>query len=289
MGNINWQEFKVRCSAITKVLANSQSNPTLTEKQAIRLSELEKKLTLTEPMKLEMAELLVKKDNSSKIILSDTCIDYLMEVYAWKTERMISVSKESMEIMHMKKGKLAEPESIKILSIVKGIIYEKNTTQVFNDFLTGEPDVFSGTEIMKAEVIEDTKTVWDYPTFLRCIKKPVEKSNSDQVKGYCDITGASTGYISKCLVSAPFEIIEDMKWKVAKRFGAVTIESPDFLEEWAKWEHSMIFDHMPVHKRVCSKPVEIFTDFERQKVYDRVKICRDYLSEFDEEYQKLNM
>ena len=289
MSTVNWQEFKVRCSAISKMMSNSRSTPVLTENGLKRIEELESKTNITEKQKQELAELHVKKENGNKIILSDTCIDYLMEVYAWKKEGMISVSRESLDMMQMRKGKLVEHESIKLLSLVKGVIYEKNSIQVYNDYLTGEPDVFSGTEIMKADVIEDTKTVWDYPTFLSCINKPVENSNILQIKGYCDITGAKEGWVSKCLVSAPFEIIEDMKWKVAKKFGAVTIESPDFIKEWSKWENSMIFDKIPIHKRVFSQKIDLFTDFERQKVYDRVKICRDWLFLFDEQYESMNI
>ena len=288
MSEVNWQEFKVRCSAISKTMAESRSNPTITEKQAARLSELESKPDLTDKMKLEMADLLVKKENGKKIILSDGCIDYLMDVYAWKTQRMISVSKESLDLMQMKKGKHNETDSIKLLSIVKGHVYNKNAEQVFNEYLTGEPDVFAGEEIMKSNIVEDTKTIWDYPGFLRCIKKQLEGGYRQQVQGYGDITGAKELYVSKCLVSASFDIIEEMKYRLLRKMNVVTEESPEFVYEWEKWERSMVFDHIPMRQRVFSIPVEPFTLFEQQKVYDRVKICREWLWEFDEMYSTLN-
>ncbi len=287
MIDINFDDFKVRCSAIDKVLSNSAANPVITEKQKQELDELEKKTSLTDKQKERVAELLVKVENGKKVILSDTCIDYLMDVYAWKTERMIPVTKESLDIMQMKKGKLAENDSIKLLSLHKGIMYFKNDEQVSNDYLTGEPDVYSGDEIMAAEVVEDTKTIWDYPTYLKMLHKPTEKGYIRQIKGYGDITGAKQLFISKCLVDAPYEIIEEMKWKVAKKFNALTVESPDFLLEWEKWERSMKFSHIAIHKRVNSRQVEPFTEFERQELYDRVKVCREWLNDFHETYQKI--
>lgn len=285
---MDFSSFKVRCSAISKVMANNQSNPQLTENQAKELSDLEKRDTLTPKQKERVVELNVKKDNGKKVILSEGAIEFLMEIYAWETEKMIPVTKESMDILQMKKGKMQENDSIYLLSFVKDYLYVKNNVQVFNDYLTGEPDVFAGEEIMKATRIEDTKTVWDYPTFLKCLHKPIEKANRDQVAGYCDITGASEGFVSKCLVSAPIEIIEEMKWRVAKKLNAITIESPDFLKEWQKWERSMIFDKIPPHKRVYSQPIELFTDFEKIALYDRVKVCREWLHNFHERYSKLN-
>jgi hypothetical protein len=59
MNNTNWDDFKCRCSAITKMTATSRSNPVITEKQTVRLAELEAKSILTDNMKAEMAELLV--------------------------------------------------------------------------------------------------------------------------------------------------------------------------------------------------------------------------------------
>lgn len=289
MGSINWDEFKVRCSAIGRVMSDSKDSPKLTEKQAERIKELEDKPGITDKQKEELASLIVKRENSQNIVLSAGCIEYLMEVYAWKVHGMIPVSKESMDILTMRKGKLAETDSIKLLTLVKGVIYDKNTVQVFNDYLTGEPDVFSGDSIHDANVIEDTKTMWDYPGFLKSIHRPTETGYKLQVRGYGDITGANELYISKCLVNTPDDIQEEMKWKLIKKLNVVTEASPEFIKEWEVWQRSMIFDKIPYHQRVHSVKVEPFTDYERQAVYDRVKVCREWLNNFHEAYRKINL
>lgn len=285
---VDFSKFKCRCSAIGKIQSNSRDNPCITEKQSELLADLEKKTTLTDKQKDEMVRLQGLRENATKIILSDTCIDYLMEVYAWETEGMIPVSKESMELMAIRKGKECQTEGIIMMSILFDEVYTENKERISNEFLSGEPDAFTGGTILTATHISDQKNMWDYPIYLKNLHKSLENGYESQIKGYGDIANCKSLSIDKVLCSNPPEIIEEMKWKLVKKFGAVTIESPDFLLEWEKWERSMIFDKISIAQRVHRTPVDPFTPAEQQKVYDRVKICRDWLCNFYEERQKLN-
>lgn len=290
---INFDDFKVRCSAISKVLSNSRSNPQLTEKQALRMTELREKEQknggLTANQAMELNELEVKEANGSKIILSDTCIEYLMVEYAWRTEGMISVNKESMDLVAMKKGKEVETMSGKLLSLIDGIEYKIDKQRIYNEFLSGEIDFYYGIHVYLSERIVDNKASWDYPIFLKKIHTGLEPGQKEQVQGYGDITGAQELYIANTLVDTPDEIIEEMKFRLAKKMGCATTESPEMLEEWPTWEKSMKFTHIPIHKRAHKIKIEPFTTFEREKLYDRVKVCREWLNNFHEQYQKLNL
>lgn len=290
---VNFDDFKVRCSSIRKVLSNSQSNPILTEKQGLRLIELEEKLQksgeITQKQQEELAELKVKQENGSKIILSDTCIEYLMVEYAWKTEGMISVNWESMDLVAIKKGKEVESMSGKLLSLIDDIEYKVHKDRIYNDYLSGEIDFYHGKSVYEAIRIVDNKASWDYPIFLKKLHTGLETGQKEQVQGYCDITGAGEGVIANTLVDTPEEIIEEMKFRLAKKMGCATTESPEMLEEWPKWERSMKFTHIPIHKRAHKIKIEPFSTFEREKLYDRVKICREWLNNFHEQYQKLNL
>lgn len=285
---MTFSHFKCRCSAIVKMMASSRSNPQLTDLQAKKLAELEGKDTLTVKQQEELAALLIKKENGNKVILSDTCIEYLMEWYAFDQYGMIPMNKETLELLQIKKGKMAEIQAGNLLMIVDNEIYEQHKERIENDYLSGEVDYYFGRSIMEAEKIFDIKNSFDYPTFLKKINNGLENGQKEQVQGYCDITGAREGYIVNCLVDNPDEIIEEMRWKLAKRLNAVTVESPDFIKEWEVWERSMRFSQIPHNLRVNKIPVQPFTDFERQKVYDRVKICREYLAQFHETYSQFN-
>jgi len=288
MTDFNWDQFKVRCSSISKILSTSRDNPVLTEKQTLRLQELEGKESLTDKMKLELADLLVKKENSTKLCLSDTCIEYLMEAYAWETARKQSVTKE-MDMEYTQKGKMVEEESITLLSMVDFEIYSKNQERVSNDYLSGEPDIYLGEHILAAQKITDIKSCWDYPGFLKKIHKKIDNGYDYQIKGYCDITGAPVGEIAYCLVDMPDSIKNDYRRRLFYKINPVTEESPEFKAALAELEHSMTFLDIPIHKRVYKVPVQPFSDFERQRVYDRVKQCREWLCNFDQQYQQINL
>lgn len=290
MTNINWDEFKCRASCINKMMATKKGKEPISETGLRKIKEFESRdKEMTEKMKIEYAALVYKRDNPPPDELADGAIEYLMEVYAWKTEGMIPVGKESMDLLQLKKGKMVEEASGLLLNVVDGVIYQRHKERISNDYLSGEIDFYLGESVMQATRIVDTKNAQDYPGYLKKINNGLENGQKEQLQGYGDISGAKELFIANCLVSNPFEIIEEMKWKVMRKLGCATSESPEFLEEWPKWEKSMIFDSIAQNKRVHKIPVEPFTEFERQAVYDRVKFCRDWLWKFDETFQKMNL
>lgn len=291
---IDFSKFKVRCSAIHMAMADSRDNPTLTAKQALRLTELEGKEILTGNMKAEMAELLVKKENSTKTVLSSTYIGYLMQEYAWVTQGMVSITRELMDIPQLQKGTIVEAESLALLSIVDGKYYfpnedeHGNRERIYNDFLSGEVDAYCGESIIGAEAIPDIKSIFDYPTFLNKIHEPLTKANDLQVKGYMDISKAPIGFIANCLVDTDDGTIEGMKYRLLNKMRCASEENEKFKERWMVLQKSMRFGHIAPHLRVFKKNVEPMTETERQAIYDRVKIGREWLNNFHETYQKLN-
>lgn len=286
--------FKCRASAVSKMMSNKQGFAPITENQLVRLDELRRRndgegKPLTENMKQELAELLVKEANKDKIVLSDTCIEYLMEVYAWETQGMIPVGKESMDLLQMKKGKMMEEQALRLLSVIRGEVYSIHKERISNDYLSGEIDAYLGTSVYEAQEVADIKNAFDYPGFLKKINNGLENGQQQQLQAYGDITGAKILSVDNVLVDNPDEIIQEMQFRIAKKLNVIDTASPDFTEEWGKWLNSMIFEKIPIHQRVYRIKVEPFTDFERQKVYDRVKVCREWLNNFHEQYQNLNL
>jgi hypothetical protein len=271
-------------------MATKQGSAPLSEIGLKRIAELEARTKpMTEAMKLEYTSLIQKRDASPKVELSDGCIDYLMEVYSWERFGMIPVTKEAMEVAQLEKGKRVEDDCRILLNEVFNVQYKSFKERISNDYLSGEIDLYLGPNIFEATVIADIKAAFDHPSFLKKINNGLAIGQREQVAGYCDITGATEGFVINCLVDNTPEDILEMKWKVSKKMQAISIESPDFLKEWEKWERSMIFSHIPKNERVYGIPVELFTDHERQSIYDRVKFCRDWLWKFDEMYQKMNL
>jgi len=285
---VNFSLFKARCSAISKIMSNSAQNPVLTEKQAERMAELEDKESLTDKQKEELAQLIQKKKNGETFIPSASCLEYLMEAYAWETERMIPVDKESMDVMQIKKGKMAEETARLLLCELDQVEYRVHKERVSNDYLTGEIDFYYGESVFKAKKISDIKNSFDYPSFLKKIGASLDPAWKLQVQGYGDILNPESLEIAHCLVSMPEEIQNDVKWQVARKMNAISIESPEFVKEFEKFSRSMNFGHMPLRKRVKKVTVEPFTKEYQLRLYDRIKHCRDWLNEFHEIYTSMN-
>lgn len=289
MREVNFDEFKCRCSNIHVMFASNPDERPLTEKMAEELDKLECKAKLTEPQALRLAYLQERRERPPEINLTDSAVGYLMEWYAWNVYGKIPIDKESMDMLQTQKGIKVEADSIEMLSQLDGKQYSKNAEQVSNDYLCGEPDVYEGEHILAATTLTDMKNSWDYPKFLKQINKPLEKNYIKQVQGYGDITGALDLSVTRAIVSMPPEMVFEYQEKIVRKLGIIDREAPSFLKIWEKWEHSMNFDEIPIHLRIHKTKIEPFAKEEQIFLYDRVKYCRDWLWKFHETYSKLNI
>lgn len=269
-------------------MSNSRDNPPLTELQEARLMELIQKREndkITEKQMLEMVTLLQKRENSKSVVLSDTCIQYLTEAYAWEVFQKFNVTKE-LDIEYMQKGREVEDESIELLSFVRDRPYSKNEDRIENDFLSGHPDVFSGEQLKGASYITDMKNCWSLPGFLYKIHKGLDDGYSDQVGGYGDICECGNLSVTYALVNTPESIRNGYKFRLASKLNVIDVEHT---QQWKQIEASMMFDgDIPHYQRIYEIPVEPFTKDYQSKVYNRVKHARDWLNNFHELYLKLN-
>lgn len=292
--NIDFSTFKARASMTSTVVAENSQSKQLTELQKNRIKELEAKDKITDKQKLELAELLLKAENSKKILLSDGYIGYLMEEYAYITEGMVKVDKD-FEGLQMLNGTLVEADSIITLREATGKLYMPNINdqdeqdRVFNEYLSGCPDAYLGNSLMEAEEIPDIKSRFDYPTFLNKIHIPITKAERYQVATYCLITGAKTGFIADCLSNVHDEVKEGLKYRLFNKMQgkAATQENPEFLKKWAVIEKSCNFSGINPKNRVYKRNVELFTEHETQFLYDQVKRGRDFLNNFHEQRLQL--
>ncbi len=293
MKEVSWDRWKCRCSSISKILSNAQGFAPITEIQLKRLKELDEKPNRTEKQAIELTELVQKRENSKSVKLGDVCIAYLLESYAWETEKMVSITKE-LDVEAFERGRKTEPESIELLSRVDKVDYFKNETRFEDDFLTGIPDLLmlsddgQGGGVL-VDRIRELKSTRDLPTFLYKIHKGLDPGNKEQIQGYGTILGCRDLAIVFTLPNMPEEIRLKYKYKLADRMGEATTESPRFLKTWAEIEHSMVFDSIPDPKRTFKVPVQSFAHSEKQAVYERVKHCREWLFNFHETYIKLNV
>ncbi len=216
--------------------------------------------------------------------------------------------REDVKSKYLDKGNKCEEDSITLYSRVSKRFYKKNDIRVNNFFLTGNPDLFIGEEIMKAEEIDDIKSSWSAITF----PMPDDKLNNDyylQLQGYMAITGAKTSKLAYCLVNATFEEIEKQRRYLKNELGVIDeTGNEDFLAGAKKIERNFIYDYkefqskypgydfaytyeewveegldIPIEERVITYEIPR-NDDDIMLIYKRIKLCRDYLNQLDEEY-----
>lgn len=275
---MNWDKTLIRCSAISKIMSESRENPPITAIQLQRILELEEKTIRTAKQTEELAILLQKQEKSKDVVLSDTCITYLLEVYAWEKygKEPLNADKKGKAV---EKGKLVEDDSITLLSLVDKKMYVKNTDRFSNEYLSGEPDI-----ITKNKVI-DIKSSFDIISFLSVIKKPINPAYKYQVNGYMDILKLDEGEVSSCLVNANRSMINDEMKRLFYKMDVATEENIEYKKAGEQLMKNMTFEDIPMNNRVHKMPVE---KIDMEQIYERVYHCRKWLKDFEDVHENLN-
>lgn len=239
------------------------------KKAAIRIEECRAKVD----------QLAVNKDDEP---LSRTAKSYLKKYYAYLKYSKWSASLDKGN-KYTNKGKLGEPDSIALISLLDGCQYSKNPHRFTNEYLTGEPDVIKIISDGADLYIIDVKTSWDIETFMDCLGKDLNPLYWWQIQGYFALTGASSGEVSYCLVDTPESILLKEKYYLSERMNASIDNSKD--EEFIAAEkvlvNNMTFTDMPHQDRRIRFLVER-DDEAIVKVYKRIEKAREYLVEVEQ-------
>lgn len=210
-----------------------------------------------------------KNDTKTPDELSETAKQELIKIYVYA----VYGRDKEIHSKYIEKGLAVEEDSITLLSRIDHKLLIKNTERFSNDFITGEPDV--------VDPLYDTKSCWDIHSFYEHKTKPLKKEYEYQITGYAELTGKDSGTVAFCLIDTPLGMIEHAKRNLLFKMNCTSSESPEYLEAAASLEKEMTFNDIPmeerVHKvRVARDPKEI------QKVYERIKLCREWLNLFAE-------
>lgn len=284
-------ELFFRCHSLGHIMGDAE---TITEKQLTTIRDFEaKKATpkgLTDIQAKELERLIAKRDSPPQ--LPDTCITHLLDLFgSHKYSR-----RERKEGKFLDKGNEREEDSITLVSRVTGKFFEKNSVRLRDGFIQGEPDLFEGESIDKAEHIRDTKTSWSLNTFLRAKYKPLDPLYKWQGHGYMRLTGAKTHTVDFCLVNGTAEAILAEKRLLQFRYKDPT--STEYKLRAQEIERNHIFDLQAFIREYPGFPFDTNIDgwvydipfqdrhfcftFERdeeaiKKIPNRVTECREWM------------
>lgn len=200
----------------------------------------------------------------AKDTMGETCKKVTEE---WLVGKLTGKRKQ-IESKYLTRGIAVEDLAIERIAKYYGVTAEKNSTQLENDYFTGEFDVQINTEI---PMIIDAKSSWDAFTFPYFELEP-PKGYYDQVQVYLALTGLKKGGVAFCLENGTDEEIERLSWKIAKKAG---FEEPE-IEHWDEAESLLNYDHLPDEMRI--KIYEFDRDDARiEAMQQRVIECRNYI------------
>jgi hypothetical protein len=229
-----------------------------------------------EKLKAEEAELFKVKDLEP---LSQTAKSYLAKVYA-----EVKYGKRSMQQLkgnkYTEKGKLVEEDGIDLVCLLDRRMLRKNDVRVENEWLTGEPDLFVGESIYKADYIIDIKCPYDISSFLDNLGGPLNPEYYFQLQGYMALCNCPEGEVSYCLVSAPVDMVQEELRKAFYRLGCVTEEDERYQREKREIVNNMTFEEIPPEHRRLKFPVQR-DEAVIDKIYQKVEQCRQYLKEIE--------
>lgn len=209
--------------------------------------------------------------------LTETARKYLVQQY----NAIHHHRRREINAKYLEKGISAESESITAyLVVTKRPFHQENKINVFNEFITGTPDLIFG-DIMNADLVTDTKTCWDLDTFhnIKYMAKGLDKSGDYfwQGQGYMALTGAKFFHLAYCLVNTPEPLVLDEIRKAQWKYNVTDpAASPAFQKIEAMIRRNHTFDDIPLKDRVHI--IEIRRDeYAIDQIYKKVQEVRAWL------------
>ncbi|MDX4957274.1 hypothetical protein [Delftia acidovorans] len=146
------------------------------------------------------------------------------------------------------KGLEVEDQAIELFNSVFFLDHKKNTERRETDYLTGECDIFTGSEII------DIKSSWSIATFPATVRAGDKKEYEWQARAYMHLWDVPRATIAYCLVDTPDHLVgyED--------------------------ENLHIVSHISPELRITRVRYERDDALEK-KLIERCKLAQDYLRE----------
>lgn len=209
--------------------------------------------------------------------LSKTAKTHLIKVYIkeyWGREKDVTTKQ-------MEKGTIAEPELIKLISIVDGVWHDKNLVTKYNEWAIGTCDIEEEDEVI------DGKASWDAETFLPQIIEPLDKDYNIQLQTYMWLYKKQKARLCYGLVNTPDFILQNELRKLLFSLNVISDESPEYKREAVKLLKNHIFDDIPPEERLISISVPRDDEIISQ-MPAKVEKARLFLEWFAEKHRNYN-
>ncbi|HEY6143764.1 MAG TPA: hypothetical protein VIV55_10170 [Flavobacterium sp.] len=226
--------FKFRCHRLGDLMTNL---PGLSDAETKKLnilvqrdkdSKIGKAKDLTENMKEDLKELIIKRDKPDSLpIGAKSYLDDVFDEIFWRRKRLLGNK-------YLDKGLMNEQDVLAIHSQIDNVTYFKNYTRFYNDYLEGTPDV------VVDKIVKDAKANYDLESFR---KAHLSTGYLWQLKGYLWLTKLKQAELMYGLVNNPLHQINNAITSTFYALGCPADDDDTFIKAKMQIERNMIFDH----------------------------------------------
>lgn len=264
-------DFKIRCSAISQIVAGQYG---LTEAQQKTLKELENKEKLTDKQTETLNDLRIKSKQNE---LSEGAKTYCKR---WVKQKLYN-RYLPLDNKYVTKGLEVEEEAFTLLALELklGMVF-KNEERKTNDYMSGECDLYHN------GIIYDNKASWSLETFPMFEDKP-DTTYYWQGQGYMELWGADLFKLCYTLIDCPLHILErELKWIENENDKQIKASNLIFTKEAWKVAKEKFFPNAEEYNFIeipREKRVKIF-DIPRNnndicRIKDKAQLCKDYVKQ----------
>lgn len=276
----NWDDFKVHCSAISKIMARPRGCNDLTKRDLKYLNDLVEKEEKAED---DFQKIEFYKQKRAKFLnppLSEAAKWYLTERYSAEKYNIRRASTGGLQRPSIQKGVGLEKEGVELVSAIDGINYQRPKGKVTNEYMIGLCDILC----YENKKLVDIKTSWNSSGFMgnRRAKK-LTFQQWCQIQGYLELYNIDFGQVCHVLVNTPPHLVEQEKAIIFKKYTHDEITRDEYEEKLESYDCIFDFTKIPAQRRVIRLDVPRYKEF-MPMVYAKVEMSRVWLNEFERDF-----
>jgi hypothetical protein len=278
----NWDDFKVHCTGISRVMSRPKGFNDLTKKDRAKYERLVAIEEKTDEDLGAIAFFEQKRENFFNPPLSEGAKSYLIERYSSEKYNTRMASSGGRQKPKVAKGVALENEGVELISYVDKIKYTQPECAISNDYLVGECDILCHDN----NRIVDVKTSWNAASFMQVRRaNKLSFNHWCQMQGYLELYDLEHGQTCFVLVNTPEHLIDQEKINLFKRYTFGEITREDYDEQVEKFDSLYDYNKIPISKRIIRFEVPRYREF-MPFVYKKIGSCRAFLNEFERTFLK---
>ncbi len=276
----NWDDFKVHCSGISKIMARPRGCNDLTNRD---LKYLNAALEKEEKDADDLQKIEFYNQKRARFLnppLSEAAKWYLTERYSTEKYNIRRASTGGLQRPTIQKGIGLEKEGIELVSAIDGIDYQRPKEKMSNDYLIGYCDILCYDNKKLVEI----KTSWNSSNFMANRRaKKLTFQQWCQIQGYLELYDIDFGQVCHVLVNTPEHLVEQEKAILFKKYTHDEITRDEYEEKLETYNCIFDFTKIPAARRIIRFDVPRHRDF-MPMVYSKVEMSRVWLNEFEREF-----